>query len=146
MFWAEGSGHNHWICCFSTLAWLLNEQYYWSQNGNQFSDLGFCQTISILWQIPTRSLAWLTENKQKISSHCVLFKAPWPRCSIHRTVNEQTPQLPEASALITPIQQNRPSNCPDQYYLLVWPKLRYSSKSFPRQLEVFVTYKKLLLL
>ena len=60
----------------------------------------------------------LASRKQTgISFHCELFKVPWPRCSLSRTVNEQTPQLPRASALITPIQQNGPSNCPDRYNL-----------------------------
>lgn len=55
---------------------------------------------------------------QKTNRHFFpLFKVPWPRCSVSKTANEQTPQLPRASSLITPVQQNGPSNCPDQYYL-----------------------------
>lgn len=122
---------------FSILPWLQNKHYDPSQNGNQYSDVDFW--LNHQSRPSNKYFQWLTLKQTGTSFHCDLFKVLWPRCSVSRTVNEQTPQLPQASSLITPIQQNEPSNCPDQYYLFCVQKGTYSSTLFPRQLEVFVT-------
>lgn len=105
----------------STLAWLQNEQYYPSQNGNQYSDSGFLlnhqsHPLTDFQQILPQ--AW--ENKQAFLSivSCSSCLGPGAALAEQSVANEwANPQLPQASSLITPIQQNGPCNCPDQYYL-----------------------------